>query len=774
SVRNTYPKELIKKVGTTENNSQNLVGYSKLSANSTEDGYEGNRIKFLVNNVEYPTTNNGYFYNPFLFDKEDKEITAIFQNVIPDEWFDEIKLIEKDYTSTEHGVTKFESNNKYGNYQLGYFMNGMTSDEQNVSSTLEQLASKETLMFNLIADFSKKDEKLNKQIKMNRFMDSSSYTDQGLKVGIAPENKPNGSTTFSNIIFEPNYFKLYKDKTLVNQVLIGLSKDKTYMIKVVMIPESKGGKLSIDAELFNLDASSKYVNLEYLQPLEIRGDISKDKSVDKRSVAQSLGENKGVYIETPGRTDESMIQTRVEFDPDFGPNNWIIFKGDRDRIHPDRYNRGSGAADMNKRGMETGYTLYEAPTRFARTGDIYPRGMPFYVRHGSSGDQTYIYDASELSFKTLPQKVSRGESVKMKWRVAIDEVENSKPTDSFYRKFDTDLEKEDMVLQEKVRPVKIDTSAIDDVMEFEQYLFFNTVFLQDQYAKFIEAVPGQPTSTNGSFYNANPTSFSLPKIVSFKKNELTKVPISTSNPISYSFLESVGGADKYYGGSGVGFIQTDPNTKRISRRIDTINISDGSIIDEFYLSKDKKKAVIYGRQYLADGSVLDSMPIKLTLESIGNKGKVKMSYKYMNTSRFEKGYRALYTIHMDISGAHAKSTMYTLGNKKGLFFKQQKLNGSGTHPDITSDETTYYATFYADSFGEKVDMNVTNLNISDTTIPASWKVFNGIPTTTPDYIDGKAGEEIWERDNSTGRIQQGVSNPHPAWYFAYPEKILES
>lgn len=142
--------------------------------------------------------------------------------------------------------------------------------------------------------------------------------------------------------------------------------------------------------------------------------------------------------------------------------------------------------------------------------------------------------------------------------------------------------------------------------------------------------------------------------------------------------------------------------------------------------------------------------VKLKVSRIGSKDKQAVSLKFqringgMNEEAEWKYTNIFYGVHMDIAGRHTASKMYSLGNNKGLYFKESKLR----------DGFDYYLSFSTKGFANAPSALVA----SDS--PSSSALNNGLFKT----LDAPGTPD-------PGKDKLFPFTKHPAWAIRWEPKI---
>ncbi|MDZ5610390.1 hypothetical protein U2I54_26055, partial [Bacillus pseudomycoides] len=139
--------------------------------------------------------------------------------------------------------------------------------------------------------------------------------------------------------------------------------------------------------------------------------------------------------------------------------------------------------------------------------------------------------------------------------------------------------------------------------------------------------------------------------------------------------------------------------------------------------------------------------IKIKMSSVNDsKGRLKINIKYLKIDDTYAYTNVGYSVHMDIAKRHDKSKMYSLGDNKGLYFKEGNM----------ADGLDYMLYFFRDGYANN---------------PAVLKAINGPQTNV-------FGPGYFSKLNSPGITDPGkdVMYPftsHPGWALRWDPKLQE-
>ncbi|WP_442258374.1 MucBP domain-containing protein [Vagococcus salmoninarum] len=120
-------------------------------------------------------------------------------------------------------------------------------------------------------------------------------------------------------------------------------------------------------------------------------------------------------------------------------------------------------------------------------------------------------------------------------------------------------------------------------------------------------------------------------------------------------------------------------------------------MDELYTDEKNSKIMAYGRMTSygwQPSSDAKTYYVRVLGEPINTAtGRIRYSMKYYNSTPETLDIVPSFGVHMDIQGKHKESKMYSQGNKKGIYFKE---DGAG---NSVLDGLPYYVYFYRDGYG---------------------------------------------------------------------------
>lgn len=257
----------------------------------------------------------------------------------------------------------------------------------------------------------------------------------------------------------------------------------------------------------------------------------------------------------------------------------------------------------------------------------------------------------------------------------------------------------------KNTPVKVDLSGVAPENQDGRtyYMYFGGITNKVKSSDLAKD-PSTATAVTGSnlWQPLGRTNSSSPAIIT---PSIIAGPKDASKGVysySYNFAGTTGDE-----GSGFDVLYLDKDNKVVTasnvNATSSISQKKGDIsrIEEMWVNHQEHKVIAYGfvslgrvTKFVDDGASKDiKARVKIVGEPVDNKGRVRYTmYLYNDASR---NVGASFGIHMDISGKHQSSKMYSMGaNGEGLYF-QENTATSGT-PIL--DNIPYYLSFYQKNF----------------------------------------------------------------------------
>ncbi|MDZ5606387.1 adhesive domain-containing protein [Bacillus pseudomycoides] len=178
---------------------------------------------------------------------------------------------------------------------------------------------------------------------------------------------------------------------------------------------------------------------------------------------------------------------------------------------------------------------------------------------------------------------------------------------------------------------------------------------------------------------------------------------------------------------------------------DSVKFQSGKMpILKLYKNEATHELVAYAA--VIDGQYLDGY-VRIKMSPVNNKGRINVSMKYLKLSDTYTYTNFGYTVHMDIANRHMASRMYSLGDNKGLYFNEEKLD----------DGQDYLLYFFRDGYANH---------------PVEFKGNNNPAGTKPFSITN------FNQLNAAGTPDPGkdVMYPfttHPGWALRWDPKLQE-
>lgn len=755
------PKEYINAVGTNINNV--VLGLVNVSDTVNKKNYKYDRA--TIGNSDLERTDNNVTYLRFKHtlnaNPNGEEITIYYVSDVPDFFYERSQKIEEDFDVSQtmpiinRELVKDTSTNVNQRITLGPIdkNSGLPFPTNTIlgNGTYNNTGN---FYLNVMDEFTNGDFSTST---------TSSYAYNAKTSGLAIYRPSIGATSTEVIYLDPNYTKYFYRKlpsgeerikvlSLVKPTPNNTNPAERFIVEYTIVVSPETNEIDMTIEVTNGTGQDQDLAIMYTTTINTVGAISGTVSTTNGPI-QSLGDNKGISIVQSGRDIRYDIENTVLF-PDKannGPSNWIV-GGPNLMNNFIGFNRGGPINTVNGEGFETGYTLAESTA----AGDSTLVGKPYKAGHSFNVPTTL----SALRMKTDVKQTKANESVKLNWKVRFGETKLKKDETSIYREMDKqsgeNLEKYDLV--SKVIPIEIDSQRVADETDVRNFMVFGG---QSPSLDTLSSITGsERKNNNGSKinidYRSNQVGLMFPRVITYNKNY-------NLGPTSYSYYYQTNADDPVYGGSGFGLATFQNNLVENTVANDLVNASQ---IDEYYVSEDGKSAKAYGMYSFGTG---EKIPIKITLESANDKGKARMILEYMNTLDHQTNFNSFYTVHMDINNQHKTSAMKTLGGTKGIYFEESNLS--------LLKGSKYYVAFYTHNSNNGVpvdNMNVYNLDSTNTTFPLNWYKANGSETANvPRFNPSQTkGEQLKNRDSVTGDIL-ATYPAHPGWFFTYASQELQ-
>ncbi len=351
--------------------------------------------------------------------------------------------------------------------------------------------------------------------------------------------------------------------------------------------------------------------------------------------------------------------------------------------------------------------------------------------------------------------------------------------------------------------VKID---VNPKKGYEQFLVFGNFDQSNTTLKQIRNNQSTSRSTVGKNIKESSIPMTLPRIVTYKANDLE------GYGVSYTAPHDKEGNSPTNGGSGISLIAYDQRTNKVKyqavaggtgRSLST-NIINSSVITEFYLSQDKRTAIIYGNYKLGTNPSITNtinVPMRLIFEPINKNGKsqVIVSFKNNQAQLNNLNFKMGFSVNMDIMGQGTASRIYSLGSQEGVYFKESMKPLFGVDKPIylgfhTSPHSIEAGVNSAEGIRTFITYPMRNYDrelegyLGEKMMPNSWykggdyKVgrtdlgkHDDLSKETGDgkFSDPGKDNEVVYRDYSKRNyppfLWEGVSKVNkPSWHFYYP------
>lgn len=592
------------------------------------------------------------------------------------------------------------------------------------------------------------------------------------------DNKNSGLSIFENndtdsakpIYFSPDKTNFYsvENEDGTNEIKIlgmastdGPSSEYKYVVELSAVTEPDSSDVNVTAEVVNATGEKTNIGLMYTTILNNKEVLNN--SNEKFSV-KALADNEGLYVYKGDKTNKNELRTEIKFPGEDAPVNWTVGKENKKQLtNFNNFDEGSNKQTASSKGVEAKEEL-------------------------EISDDLGEKNENVVQFKSKLKEVNSDESVKMAWTMASGGVMAAAEVYHVGKPQYTEIDKQsglDLSVRgytrsNTLKPLKIDDSAYEKETKVVSYMSFGMI--NSPVVKKTDFINGKieaKTDANKNIAN-NILPLSFPKIISFTKN-FNSAAAGYSYDHKYSGADNPGDQQTPYGGSGFSFATFTDNGRvdnpniNIKRSILNGQGTATSRIEELYISEDQKSLYAYG--YISQGGI--NFPVRMQQETVGTRGKVRFSLTYLNPTTESKNFGFFNAVHIDLSGEHEKSTMYTLGGMKGLYFNENNIEPFRLVGG--SKYAQYYVAFFTNSTGQGA-VSPNNLVVYNVTRAAGG---------TGMYEYGIQGREIAEnppfnrsqvkdqpiagRDRASGEIiDTKIKVVHPGFSFVYPIQKVDT
>ncbi|RST96614.1 hypothetical protein CBF35_05120 [Vagococcus salmoninarum] len=314
-------------------------------------------------------------------------------------------------------------------------------------------------------------------------------------------------------------------------------------------------------------------------------------------------------------------------------------------------------------------------------------------------------------------------------------------------------------------PVKIPFARQDEKDTRDYYMYFGSVKKFDKTKNFVsrknvdpEYPPSDPTndktgSTVGLKINGDLIPVTSPQVIAVPNDQNGSV-------ISYSFAQELGG---YGGRATFDLASVNSNMEILSGVQQGGAGSDpriGSHIEELYTDEKNGKIMAYGKLegYGYEQGMNETVYYVRVLGAPVNNstGRIRYSMKYYNATPNSLDVVPSFGVHMDIQGLHDKSLMYSLGDRKGIYFKEDGEKGRAV-----GDGLPYYVFFYRDGYGNGANP------------PAKYKGNDDAEYTLKGNFREETSLNISE-EKDPGKDNTYPYYSHPGWIYLWNKKTIPS
>lgn len=313
-------------------------------------------------------------------------------------------------------------------------------------------------------------------------------------------------------------------------------------------------------------------------------------------------------------------------------------------------------------------------------------------------------------------------------------------------------------------PVKIPFDKQDPKDTREYYMYFGAVKTFDQTKNFKSR-----TSVDPEYPPQDPVFDNTGSTVGLKVKD-DRIPITSpqviavpNDPngvvISYSYAQE----DMGYGGRTTFDLAEVDSDMTITGAVHWdgpgADPRDRAQMEELYTDEKNGRIMAYGRMSSfgwTPGMYEKVYYVRILGESMNNAtGRIRFSMKYYNSSGSAVTVVPSFGVHMDIQGKHRESRMYSQGNRKGVYFKEE----AGKAKSVL-DGLPYFVYFYRDGYGNGANPPSFFKGNDEALFTLKGYYGQGIPLDTKEEEDpGK--DKVYKYDE------------HPGWMYRWDKTTVK-
>ena len=573
-----------------------------------------------------------------------------------------------------------------------------------------------------------------------------------------------GQETAIPLYFIPSKTKFYQKNNSEIKILSGVntvvgSTQADFVIELTAKSEQETAGVDFKVEIINNTETTQKFGLVYLANLETKDAITED---NQTRVIQKMDDGKGYYLNNGYRDNYSKIVTELTFPENTG----------NDPIE-------SEIVEIEDPAPITGF---RAITEEGEKTTINPEESEIPT-------EPDVVEDSNIKLKSLLYEKAPNDGITLNWHMMTEERNLEILPNEDYRAMDAasgiDLSK--FKKTNIIPPLKVDSSAYDGLTTLEHYLVFGKANpIKDSLEQLKSGNPSDSSSSSTSSRKTN-LNFpyekengnkvknglgpSFPRIISYTK-PLLNTRASKTHFYSYTGKFKSSGDDRLFNsdaqvfsaqGFGIATFKEHKGEKVVDLPVPTPitpNLK-GEIrynrAEEAFISNDGKTILVYGKYELGN----EEIPVRVTAKTVGNGGKVQVTYDYLNTiNRKDDGnteFGMYYGLASDVNGKKKESAIKTLGGMDGVYFDEKQA-------DDTSSSPSYYVA-YNTRMSDPDAVGPSNILIYDfyafsgpvgkiEISPWNWRT-SGLPQNeyNPKFDESQAkGEKIRRRDSKTGGL----------------------